>query len=60
MNASENDRKATQEFEVRNIITTHCGQRLTPDLVDAITNELLFAMRCGACSWAFKAPPETP
>jgi hypothetical protein len=51
---SGKDREATQEFEVRNILTGHCGQRLTPEAVDRICTELTQAMRGGPCAWAFK------
>lgn len=47
------DKQATQEFEIRNILIMHCGQKLTPDKVDEISQEIENAMRNGPCSWAF-------
>lgn len=48
------DRDATQEFEIRNILANHCGERLSPDKVEQIVREIVDAMRTGPCSWAFK------
>lgn len=47
------DRKATQEFAVQNVLTTYCGQRLTPDLIDRIVAELKQEMQTGPTAWAF-------
>lgn len=43
----------TRRFEVRHIMVGHCGERLTPDNVDKIAEEILAAIETGACSWAF-------
>lgn len=39
------DAEATRNFTIRNIITGHCGECLTPDRVDEIVNEIVAAMR---------------
>lgn len=57
---NEADRAATQEFSVRNALTTYCGQTLTPDLIDRIVSELAQEMRSGPTAWAFAAPPPGP
>ena len=50
------DAKATRIFEVRNVLTGHCGERLTPDKVDEIVREIEAAMETGGCAWAFREP----
>ncbi len=49
------EREATQQFEIRSILTSHCGQQLSPTIVDKIVEEAHQAMENGPCSWAFKA-----
>ena len=48
-----NDRESTQIFAIRNIITSHCGEILTPNAVDRICNEIEIEIQSGPCSWAF-------
>ena len=42
---------------VRNIVTAHCGERLTPDMVDQIIREIEDEMDFGSCAWAFQEKP---
>lgn len=51
------NRKATQEFSVRNALVTYCGQRLTPELIDRIVAELTQEMQSGPTAWAFGVAP---
>ena len=46
--------QATREFEIRNILTGHCGEWLTPDKVDEIVAEIAKAMQSGPCAGAFR------
>lgn len=48
------DKNATQKFVIFNTLVSHCWEKLTPDNVEAITDEINKAMREGSCSWAFK------
>lgn len=48
------DKKATQIFEIRNILTNYCGQLLSPDKIDEIMNIVIKEITEGHCSWAFK------
>lgn len=50
---SEADRKATQKFEIRSILIGHCGEKLAPDNIDSIAEEMFNAISTGPCSWAF-------
>jgi hypothetical protein len=45
--------KATREFSIRNILTGHTGQLLSPKLVDQIVSEIVTEMACGSTAWAF-------
>lgn len=54
MNATYEDRLATQEFEIRSVLINHCGESLTPDNIDKIAAELVDAIRNGPCAWAFQ------
>jgi hypothetical protein len=51
--ALSTDREATQIFSLRNILTTHCGQKLTPELLEQIVAEMVLEMRQGPTAWAF-------
>jgi len=55
-----NDKESTQAFAIRNIITSHCGEVLTPNNVDRICNEIETEMRNGPCSWAFASHQADP
>jgi hypothetical protein len=48
------DRKTTQIFVIRDIITTYCDSNLTPDIVDKIMKEIAYEISKGPCSWAFE------
>lgn len=48
------EREATQQFAIFNVLVTHCGERLTPDIVDKIRDEIVAEMRTGPTAWAFK------
>ena len=50
---TDEDAKATREFEIRNILTQHCGTTLTFDTVNRICCEINDAMSNGPCRWAF-------
>lgn len=51
---AKGDVVATQEFAIRNILISHCGDRLTPEMVDRIASEIINEMRHGGCAWAFE------
>jgi len=51
--STKDEKHATQEFEIRNILTGYCGQTLTPNKVDELAEDVKNAMREGPCSWAF-------
>lgn len=55
MSEKFNDAEATRNFEIRNILTAHCGERLTPDKVDEIIRQIEVSMKEGPCAWAFCA-----
>ena len=47
------DRESTRQFAIRNVLTNHCGQVLTPNILDSIVRELQEEIEKGPCSWAF-------
>ncbi len=49
------DAEATRNFEIKNILTEHCGELLTHDKVDAIAHQIKVAMKDGPGAWAFQA-----
>ena len=51
---AEENREATQEFVVRNILIGNCGCVLTPEKINLLAKELIDAMTEGPTSWAFK------
>ena len=60
MNVSEKirqDMAATRLFSIRTIITSHCSQLLTPEMVDLITQEVFKEIESGPTSWAFGQYP---
>jgi len=48
------ERESTQDFTIKDILINHCGQTLTPDNIDAIQEQMEWAMHEGPCAWAFK------
>jgi len=50
-----NDREATQLFAVFNLLITHCGKRLTPDLIYQMREEFKQEMTEGPTAWAFRS-----
>ena len=49
-----NNRKSTQIFVLRNLLTNHCGQTLSPDQIDCIMDEIKTELENGSCAWTFK------
>jgi hypothetical protein len=47
------DRTATQKFEIRNILTGHCEEVLSPIKIDEIVGEIEVAITSGPCARAF-------
>jgi len=54
------NREKTQIFEIRRILISYCGQYLSPDNVDKISNEIEQSIKNGPCSWAFKQTNLSP
>ena len=52
---SHKTRRATQLFTFRDLLTSHCGEELTPDNIDFICLEFEKEIHNGPSSWAF--PP---
>lgn len=51
---TEDDKKRdTQDFIFRDILVSHCGKQLTPELVDQVVSELTAEATTGGCAWAF-------
>ena len=48
------NKEATQEFIIRDVLVSHCGEVLSAGLIERIRAELLREIRSGKCSWAFK------
>ncbi len=44
----------TRRFAVMNILISHCGQKLTPELIEAIVEEMQKEMNDSPCAWAFQ------
>lgn len=57
---SMDEAQATRNFAIRNILTGHCGEQLTPDNVDRIVAEIENAMGHGSCAWAFLGGAGSP
>lgn len=51
---AEADRKATQKFEILNILVGHCEGILSADKIEEIMVEIEIAVTTGACACAFK------
>lgn len=47
------DRETTRRFVILDVIAAHTGEKLTPDLVEQIVDELIWEISGGNCSWAF-------
>jgi hypothetical protein len=48
------DAETTRVFEIRNVLTEHCGSTLTPEKIDTIVRQIAQAMKDGPCAWAFR------
>jgi hypothetical protein len=57
MTDKQNDRSATRRFTVFNELVYRCGQTLTAEMIDKITDALDKEMTSGPTAWAFN-PPE--
>lgn len=53
MSDKNQERRDTQMFLIRDIITGYCGQLLTPDLVDEVVAKFEEEITDGSCAWAF-------
>ena len=49
----DDDRLATQMFTIRSILVSHCGKKLTPDLIDFMMEEVRKNIIKGSCAWSF-------
>ena len=49
-----NDRQATQQFAMLNVLIGHCDEKLTSAKIEAICAELVTEMTNGPCAWAFQ------
>lgn len=47
------DRTATQRHTIFGALVRHCGQPLTPDRIDQITDEIMREIEVGGTAWAF-------
>lgn len=54
------DVEATRQLLLYQRLISHCGKRLTADLIDQIVSELMAEMKTGPTSWSFKFQEETP
>ena len=52
--SKSNDKRATQEHLISDVLISHCGETLTPDKVEQIAKEIKGEMKAGAVSWAFR------
>ena len=48
------DRRATQMFSLRNVLTGYTGKVLTPETVEKILDVIDEEIECGTTAWAFK------
>lgn len=54
MKPTEDQKRGTQIFEIKNVLIDHCMEILTPDKIDEIIEKISIAINTGPCSWAFK------
>jgi hypothetical protein len=50
------DKKATELFAIRNILTSKCGKVLDFELIGTLTKLLYHEIHHGSTSWAFGHP----